>query len=932
MFNRFFKPKWQHTDVLVRLKAVEDLNEKSDFDSLRQIIAQDVDSRVRHAALVKIQQPALLEGFLSQAEKIEDWMMVATHIYEVAPALRDRVIVGFHQTKEHWEQNHLVCQLTHCEHVELLVSILKSSQDNDLLLAVACQAKPVQIRIWAVEHVQSLAILQQIIKQANHKQVIQIARQKLKQIKAKEAELAETNETAERLCRAMKKLATQEWEASYQSQLDNIEKKWLQLDQDLIQEWFIAYDKHLGKCQQIIACHKQDILEQERLKQFENEQNKLIDEVVKLVRQLEQESLSTHTTVKDALTLVEKNWKQLLAETPVNTKLKGKYEGAVAKLNQYLTTWDEFEKRIPDFFDLFEGAELTGYVALKQWKSGWYQQIKLLAWPKYLATPKLLLDWQNQARARLAEIKQIQQEQQKLSSYLAGKIKLLQKHIRDKNLIAANKLMNYLDFKKRPLIEEFLSDIEGKIQKVEIDLSELRDWHAFATRPKKTDLCQKMESLANDELEPLQLAKKVRDLQEQWHELIASDATADNDMWERFKLAADKAYRPCIEYYNEQDKVKLDNLNKRIEVCESLEALYNQTDWQHANWKKIDKLQQSAIKNWRRYAPVPNNEHQSAQNRFDKVNQSIREMLNSEKQRNLELRQDLVAKAERLEGVDELVKAIDSAKKLQQDWKSVGVTFYKADKEQWSLFRKALDRVFAKRDEEKQVFQNTLKANQLKIEEITSAIKSLIQLDDLELKNSFEKFDGLRQSWNKTLELPRSQANQLTRQFQNACDDYLNHFNGLKKRLLQQNFMNIREFEQRVVSFELSNDCEDLSDLQQAIENSRLQDRIKVVFSDRLKDNSTDNSIQKLQDLVLKAEIQVGSESPKEFKQQRMAMQLEQLQQGAVTQYSASQQQELVVDIYNHWLSIKVTSLDAYQPLQKRLDKVLKLVGLIAQD
>lgn len=931
MFNRLFKPKWQHSDPLVRLKAIEELNQDENADCLVSLAAQDLDSRVRKAALLKIERPELLENLLSETDPVSEWVVVAEHIVNTASTLKDSVIVDFHRKKKEWKQSELLSQLTQSESAELVEMLLSSSTDDEMLVHIACQAKPVQLRIWAVERAQSSSILQKIVKAANHKQVIQLARKKLNDRKAKEAAVQASRADAEKLCRSLKKLAETDWCESYQAKLDNIDSKWNSLDQELVEEWFITYDKSLTKCKAVIEKHRKELDELAQVKQLENEQVKLIDEVLKLTQELEQESLSSHISSKDALTLVEKNWSQFAAETKINPKYRGQYEGAVAKMNRYLSIWDKFEEKIPDFFDLFEGSDANEYLALKQWQSDWKKLVAILAWPDELATPKLLVDWRNQAAEKIKKLKRIRGEQQKQAGYLSGKISLLRKHIKDKNLIAANKMVNYLHFKKQTLIGEFLSDIESKLNKTISDLEELRDWHAFATGPKKENLCEQVESLIDDEVaaEPVKLANKIRELQERWHQLIASDADADNELWDRFKQATDKAYLPCIEFYKQQDKTKAENLAKRIEICESLELLYRQTDWQQADWKDIDKKQQAAIKNWRQYAPVPNNEHKPAQKRFDKINESIRDLLNAEKQKNLELREAIVAKAERLSKQDDIAKAIELAKQLQQEWKELGLTFYKADKAQWQLFRKALDNVFAKRDQEKQAFVEELNSNKTKIEEVTKQIKALVKLDDNTLKNSFEEFDSLRQSWDRKTELPRNKSNQLNREFQKACDDYLNHFNGLEKRLLQQSLSETSDIENKLVEWEFDDANNATEDLDTIVQQSRLTEKVKSIFGVRIKGESADSSSEELQKLILRAEILVGVESPEEYKQQRMAMQLEQLQQGITARDSDSRLQKQVLDIYYSWLGLRQESLEEYQQLKPRLEKVFKQVGLV---
>lgn len=62
MFANLFKPKWRHSSPEVRARAVARLrtNRPAHNSILRQLLLDDSSSAVRKAALVRVEDPALL--------------------------------------------------------------------------------------------------------------------------------------------------------------------------------------------------------------------------------------------------------------------------------------------------------------------------------------------------------------------------------------------------------------------------------------------------------------------------------------------------------------------------------------------------------------------------------------------------------------------------------------------------------------------------------------------------------------------------------------------------------------------------------------------------------------------------------------------------------------------------------------------------------
>jgi len=81
--------------------------------------------------------------------------------------------------------------------------------------------------------------------------------------------------------------------------------------------------------------------------------------------------------------------------------------------------------------------------------------------------------------------------------------------------------------------------------------------------PKKEALVEEMEALANSTLHPKELAEKIKTMQAEWKTLSKGGENKDSDLWERLQKAADIAFEPCRAYFDEQDKQREENAEKR---------------------------------------------------------------------------------------------------------------------------------------------------------------------------------------------------------------------------------------------------------------------------------------------------------------------------------------------------------------------------------
>ncbi|MFT6732026.1 MAG: exonuclease SbcC [Polaribacter sp.] len=998
MLKRFFTPKWQHQDSSVREQALVGLDASNDVEVIMKLATDDPSSKIRELALSKLSDISLLKSLLSESKSPAEWCRFALRINQVSPQI-EFLTSEFKKVKSNWDKDEtfkMVASYTSSEdEMELTNALLLSIDHPDALFKIATSAKSVESRLKAVSDIKDIEVLNRLSKKATNKSVLQAVRLKLTEAKTHQKIINDTIISAQKLASGLEKLSKQSWvDAQFESKVNLTIKNWQSLNLAQVETTVESKKKELSDCLDIfqkalITCQgimndnklaiEQVAIQQETL----DKQNALCHQLQNLTEEMvdpSMDSLESYQSVKTAFEFLNKNWLQTIAEFQPEKKALHTYSKLQEQLQAQLLPWENFISLRAGFEEFFSSEPISEYDVLRSWLKRWQALNHKLGWSKKLARPELVSKCYESVTKYQGQYDKIVTSQNKKAKYLNQKIGLLEKHCQQRNLIAANKLVNYINKKLNDSISDFRASLSRKLENIQPQLDELRDWHAFATGPKKAELCEVMEQLSTELMEPLVKAKKVREFQQQWRELLASDPIADDESWERFKKASDIAYLPCLEYYAEKDKARADNLQKRQDVCEFLEQIIKENGWNTSvpeqpviqelplkqdgvepeplsnksfkkdiDWNGIDQLFNKANNDWKKYQPVPENERQSIQDHFNAVQSVVRDRLATEKQANLDSRCELVAQAVKfheLKGADELIqveKSIKGVMLLQKQWKQLGLTFYKAEHEQWRLFRSAIDKVFAKRDSLKKQFKSDLQSNLEKLKDITNQIEELCKKDDEHLKASFEQFENLKQSWSFDTELPRSISQSLLKAFEKSCNQYRDHYAGINQRqekLALSSFLKgvevIRVVEEKWLQANTTTiQKSDLEQLQNELSQLRCDEKGRALLDQRfshIKANDApmenQTGLKQLQNLALSMEILLAIDSPESCKEQRMSIQLEQLQKGIGTSRPSTNNLKEVLKMFNTWVTIGFINQTERAELESRRIKIFTVVGL----
>ena len=125
---------------------------------------------------------------------------------------------------------------------------------------------------------------------------------------------------------------------------------------------------------------------------------------------------------------------------------------------------------------------------------------------------------------------------------------------------------------------------QARMQLLAGQFRELSDWQGFATEPKQVSLCEQMEYLAEQPIEPEAKAERIKELQSEWRELGGSSD------WARGagSVASDKVYEPRKAYFEAKSDLKQANLQKRQAICDQLLSWTTQMD--AIDWKGAERI------------------------------------------------------------------------------------------------------------------------------------------------------------------------------------------------------------------------------------------------------------------------------------------------------------------------------------------------------
>lgn len=572
---------------------------------------------------------------------------------------------------------------------------LSASPSMEQLEILASQGVTADIRRQAAQAIDSPDALQRLQKLAKGKDkaVFQIARQKLQDLRHSEEAEARLQIRIQELIQSARDQARSDDTKLFQARLEALQQQWQEVSPQASPQHNTDFLSAVQACRERADALKAEAAEQARHIDQARERAdtlSLLEDTLSGLRQPGDPSPSVASL--DALQKTQENrWLEATRETSVDKAEQKRYESAMQALKAYLAAARRLSQKTADIETLTsreDGDEQSDAIKAL---------LNDIDWPTGFPRPEPIETLVAQLRARQPAPAPVPpaDDQKALVKELKATLDTLEQALEADRLKDSRQLFKKAQQQHKALSQHNGRALNARLQLLGGRLRELNDWQGFATQPKQEALCEQMEYLAEQPIEPETKAERIRELQHEWRNLGGS---SDRNLWTRFKQASDRAYEPCKAYFAAKSGLKQNNLQKREVICDELQVFVDNSDWQSVDWKAVDQILRTARNEWKAAWPVEFRDNRPVQKRFDDLIQRIETPLNEERGRNEALKQDIVDRAQALISHEPLRDAMDQAKALQTEWSNIGVTRHREDRKLWRAFRQACDDIFARRE------------------------------------------------------------------------------------------------------------------------------------------------------------------------------------------------------------------------------------------
>ncbi|MCC5928841.1 MAG: DUF349 domain-containing protein [Cyclobacteriaceae bacterium] len=296
----------------------------------------------------------------------------------------------------------------------------------------------------------------------------------------------------------------------------------------------------------------------------------------------------------------------------------------------------------------------------------------------------------------------------------------------------------------------------------------------------------------------------------------------------RFTAAYNELRERRSKFYNSLEEQKERNLAAKMAILEKLRGIVDSDETQ-ASVKEIKDIQEE----WKNVGPVP---PQQVKNLWANYNALIDryydkrsiyfELKELDRKKNLEIKNEIVDKAERLSQLDNIKDAIKDLNDLHEEFKHVGPVPADEQEALWQRFKTASDAVYARRkefyDSLKDELNKNLEAKQVladKVQEFSDFNSDKITDWNAKTKAILE----LQKQWEAIGGLPREAAREVNKKFWNAFKSFFNHKGQFFKKIEESRLDNLKQKEALVEKAEAVKDSEDFAGTAEELKNLQRQ-------------------------------------------------------------------------------------------------------------
>lgn len=327
---------------------------------------------------------------------------------------------------------------------------------------------------------------------------------------------------------------------------------------------------------------------------------------------------------------------------------------------------------------------------------------------------------------------------------------------------------------------------------------EAREYDFKKNLEAKTKLCEEAEAL--DKVPDVVSAfHQLQELHAQYREIGPVAKDLREQIWARFKAASTVINKKHQQHFEELRAKEEENLAKKTELCEKVEALAKEENKGIGDWEKHSKAIIALQQEWKTIGFAPQKMNVKIFERFraacDDFFSRKSEFFKQLKQQfavNAEKKRELIKKAQELTDSTDWKATGDNFVALQKEWKTVGAVPKKLGDQLWNEFLTACNHFFDARNAAHASTRTEEKANLQKKRDIIAQLKELAEQS---VENAQDKVQELVDAYNAVGHVPFKEKDKIFKEYHDVLDKIYSdlHVSVARRRLdnFKQNLRNV---------------------------------------------------------------------------------------------------------------------------------------------
>jgi DNA-binding transcriptional regulator of glucitol operon/predicted CopG family antitoxin len=333
------------------------------------------------------------------------------------------------------------------------------------------------------------------------------------------------------------------------------------------------------------------------------------------------------------------------------------------------------------------------------------------------------------------------------------------------------------EFKSNIAIRDAFDDVYRALKKRKADEKARQEAERLENLKKKEDILARIKKLVEEE-ETEGSLKQLKELQTEFKQIRNVPKEHVDRLWETYHILVHKFYDRLSIFNELKDLDRKKNLDQKIELIQKVSELAGET-----SAKRAIILLKKYQEDWRGIGPVPAEHNEEIWNRFRQQCDAVYAMIKAVqaeqekiREQNLEAKKEVLAKALELSNFNsqkpkEWVLQTETANKLMEEWKQIGMVPLKYRESLWEEFRNARNRFYTNKNNFFKALQAERNKN-LKLKTELCEKAEAIAAHPIDWMKQTDELKKLQEAWKSVGFIHDKLSEPIWKRFRTACDSF----------------------------------------------------------------------------------------------------------------------------------------------------------------